>query len=154
MCELTSDFAKLKHLCQNGQVSEHTFYEIAHPLAERRFEPLREYLIALLESPNAICRLNAVHLLGGHWPEKQDIGEKLINLLKYDPNDDVRMLSASALSHIKYAESREALHQCANDPKQASFVKQSCIDAIRVLDGTPQVQILREQLNQIGDGDC
>ena len=47
MCELTSDFVKLKNLCQNGQVTEHTFYEMAHPLAERRFEPLRKYLIGL-----------------------------------------------------------------------------------------------------------
>ena len=152
MCELTSDLAKLKNLCQNGQVTEHTFYEMAHPLAERRFEPLRKYLIGLLESSNAICRLNAVHLLSGHWPEKQDIGEKLVDLLKNDPNDDVRMISASALSHIKYAESREVLHQCAIDPKQASFVQESCMDAIRVLDGTSQVQILREQLSQIENG--
>ena len=124
---------------------------MAHPLAEKRFAPLQRYLIELLESPNTACRLNAVHLLGGHWPEKQDIGEKLINLLKNDPSDDVRMLSASALSHIKYAKSREVLHQCADDAKQASFVKESCIDAIRVLNGTPQVQILREKLSQIGN---
>ena len=149
MCNLANSLAKLKHLCQNGRVSEHTFYEIAHPLAEKRYEPLRVFLIEMLESPNATCRLNAVHLLGGHWHEKQNIGEKLVELLTNDPNDDIRMLSASALSHIKYVESREILHQCANDPKQASFVKESCVDAIRVLDGTSQVQILREQLNQI-----
>ena len=140
MCELANSLAKLKHLCQNGRVSEHTFYEIAHPLAEKRYEPLRVFLIEMLESPNATCRLNAVHLLGGHWHEKPDIGEKLVELLTNDPNDDIR-----------YVESREILHQCANDPKQASFVKESCVDAIRVLDGTSQVQILREQLNQIGN---
>ena len=98
------------------------------------------FLIEMLESPNATSRLNAVHLLGGHWHEKPDIGEKLVELLTNDPNDDIR-----------YVESREILHQCANDPKQASFVKESCVDAIRVLDGTSQVQILREQLNQIGN---
>ena len=149
MCDLTGDLAKLKNLCQNGEVSEHKFYGIAHPLAEKRYEPLRKFLIEMLDSPNEIVRLNAVHLLSGHWPEKQDIGKKLVELLINDPNDDVRMLSASALSHIKYVESRAALHQCLNDPKETSFVKDSCIDAIRILDGTPQLQILQEQLNRI-----
>ena len=149
MCDLTRNFARLKNLCQNKKVSEHTFYQVAHPLAEKRYEPLRKFLIELLESPNEIFRLNAVHLLGGHWPEKQDIGEKLTELLINDPNDDVRMLSASALSHIRYTESRATLLQCINDPKEVSFVKDSCIDAIRILDGTPQLQILQEQLNRI-----
>ena len=151
MCDLTRKLARLKYLCQNGEVSESKFYQIAHPLAEKRYEPLRKFLIELLESPNEICRLNAVRLLGGHWPEKQDIGEKLIELLINDPNDDVRMLSASALSHIKYVKSRTVLWQCLNNPKEVSFVKDSCIDAIRILDGTPQLQILQEQLNRIVD---
>ena len=79
---------------------------MAHPLAKKRYEPLRKFLIELLDFPNEILRLNAVHLLGSHWPEKQDIGRKRVELLINDPNDDVRMLLASALSHIKYVEAR------------------------------------------------
>ena len=149
MCDLKERLAELKHQCQNGALSEHAFYQIAHPLAEKRYESLRAFLIELLESPNEIFRLNAVHLLGSHWPEKQDIGSKLVELLINDPNDDVRMLSASALSHLKYAEARGVLSQCANNPREDPFVRDSCLDAIRILDGTPQLQILREQLHQI-----
>ena len=151
MCDLEERLAKLKTLCQNGKLSEHEFYKIAHPLAETRYEPLRKFLIELLESPNEIFRLNAVHLLGSHWPEKQDIGKKLIELLINDPNDDVRMLAASALSHIKYVEAQKALSQCVSNPREDPSVRDSCIDAIRILSGTPQLQILREQLDQIID---
>jgi HEAT repeat protein len=151
MYNLEKKLAKLKHLSQNGQVSEHEFYQLAHPLAEKRYQPLRKFLVNLLESPNEVLRLNAVHLLSTHWPEKQDIGKKLIELLTTDPNSDVRMLSASALSHIKYVKARGVLSQCANNPQEDAFVKDSCIDAIRILDGTSPLQILREQLNQIID---
>ncbi len=34
--------------------------------------------------------------------------------------------------------------QCVDNPKEDPFVKDSCIDAIRILDGKPQLQILGE----------
>lgn len=147
MCALEERLTELKKLCQKEDVSEHEFYKLAHPLAEEQYEPLREFLIELLDSPNNLIRLQAVHLLSTHWPEKQDIGEKFIELLLNDPYYEVRMLSASGLGHIKYTKAQKVLNRVADNPIEEDCVRSACIYSINVFEGTPQWQITRERID-------
>ena len=80
MCALEEKLTELKKLYQKENLSEQEFYQLAHPLAEEHYEPIREFLIELLDSPNDGIRLQTVHLLNTHW-NKQDIGGKFIELL-------------------------------------------------------------------------
>ena len=146
MCALEEKLTELKKLYQKENLSEHEFYQLAHPLAEEHYEPLREFLIELLDSPNDGIRLQTVHLLSSHWPEKQDIGEKLIELLS-DPDDSVRMISASGLGHINYTKALKVLNQVADNPMEEDDIRSACVYSIRVLEGTPRQQITRELID-------
>lgn len=147
MCDLEAKLAKLEKLYQKGDLSENEFYQLAHPLCEEHYEPLRQFLIKLLDSPNDGIRLQTTHLLNTHWPEKQDIGEKLIELLLNDPDDSVRMIAGSGLGSIKYVKALKVLNQVANNPMEEEHVRNACIDSIRVLQGTPLLQIIRERID-------
>jgi len=135
MYDLEERLSELKKLYQEGDLSEHEFYQLAHPLCEEHYEPLRVFLTELLDSPNNGIRLQTVHLLNSHWPEKQDIGEKLIELLLIDPDDSVRMIAGSGLGNIKYVRALEVLSQVADNPMEVEHVRDACIDSIRVLEG-------------------
>lgn len=128
-----SNRAKLAAL-RKGEIPPEELYGLIHDFGHAMFLEAEPDVVALLSHPDEQIRCVAVRVLTFHW----DVGrhrDKLIRLLRQDPNDEVKSFTAAGLGFV-FRDSQdmtvsEALIDKVRDKDEDPLVREAAYSALR-----------------------
>jgi len=119
---------------RSGEILPEELYELVHDFGHAMFVDAEPDVVALLDHLNERIRCIAVRVLTFHWNVSRH-RERLISLLRDDPDDEVKSFTAAGLGFV-FQNSRDpivsqALIDKVRDRREDPLVREAAYSALR-----------------------
>jgi len=119
---------------RKGEIPPEELYELIHDFGHAKLPEAEPDVVALLDHPNSRIRTIAVKVLTFHWDISRH-RDKLIRLLRYDPDYEVKSFTAAGLGFV-FRNSHDpavsqALIKTTRDNDEDAHMRESAYNALR-----------------------